>query len=127
MGNFKFSQRSLKNLEGVHPDLVRVVTRALSLSPVDFMVTEGIRTLDRQKELLKSGASQTLNSRHLTGHAIDVAAWVNGAVSWDWVFYEKISKAMFEAAEIENVPIVWGGSWKFRDGPHFELRWKEYP
>lgn len=125
MPDFKFSERSLKNLEGVHPDLVRVVKRALSLSPVDFVVTEGLRTLERQKDLLKTGASKTLNSRHLTGHAVDVAAWVGG-VKWEWVYYEKIARAMFDAAKIENVPITWGGDWKFKDGPHFELNWSAY-
>ena len=121
MVTFRFSKRSLKALEGVHPALVAVAHRALELSPVDFVVTEGLRTLERQKELKAAGASRTLNSRHITGHAIDVAAWV-GEIRWDWPLYAKIADAFKQAASELNVAIVWGGDWKsFRDGPHFEL------
>ena len=73
---FILSRRSLKNLEGVHADLVRVVERALEITSVDFVVTEGLRSVERQEQLVKSGASKTRRSRHLTGHAVDVAAWV---------------------------------------------------
>ena len=118
---FRFSKRSLKALEGVHPALVAVAHRALELSPVDFVVTEGLRTLERQKELKAAGASSTLNSRHLTGHAIDVAAWI-GEIRWDWPLYTQIADAFKQAASELNVAIVWGGDWKtFQDGPHFEL------
>lgn len=121
MKPFRFSKRSLKALEGVHPALVAVAHRALEISPVDFVVTEGLRTLERQKELKAAGASRTLNSRHLTGHAIDVAAWV-GEIRWDWPLYTQIADAFKQAASELNVAIVWGGDWKsLRDGPHFEL------
>ena len=121
MKAFRFSTRSLKALEGVHPALVAVAHRALELSPVDFVVTEGLRTLERQKELKAAGASRTLNSRHITGHAIDVAAWV-GEIRWDWPLYTQIAEAFKQAASELNVAIVWGGDWEsFRDGPHFEL------
>lgn len=124
----KFSQRSEDNLKGVHPDLVRVVRRALSISPVDFGVIEGLRTITRQQELVKAGASQTMRSRHLTGHAVDLAAFVGGAIRWDWPLYHKIADAMKEAARLEGVPLEWGGDWKsFKDGPHFQLPWKQYP
>lgn len=127
MGGFKFSQRSEDSLKGVHPDMVRVARRALQLSEVDFVVTEGLRSKARQAELVKSGASQTMNSRHLTGHAIDVAAWVGG-VSWDFPLYSKIATAFKKASAELGVPIVWGGDWKsFKDGPHFELDRKVYP
>lgn len=125
---FKFSQRSLKNLDGVHPDLVRVAKRALELSEVDFGVIEGLRTPERQRELKAKGASMTLNSRHITGHAIDVAAFVAAELRWDWPLYPKIAKAFKQAASELNVKIVWGGDWrKLKDGPHFELDRSAYP
>lgn len=125
---FNFSSRSLRNLEGVHPDLVAVAHRALQLTEVDFLVTEGLRTREKQIELVRAGASRTTRSRHLTGHAIDVAAWVAGGVRWDWPLYEEISRAFKQAAAELKIPIVWGGDWKtFRDGPHFELSRTEYP
>lgn len=128
MSGFRLSARSRANLKGVHPDLVRVVERALQLSEVDFMITEGLRTRERQSQLVKAGASKTLNSRHLSGHAVDVAAWVGGTVRWDWPLYPKIAKAFKQAAAELKVPITWGGDWKsLRDGPHFELSWKAYP
>lgn len=124
---FKLSQRSLNNLSGVHPDLVAVVKRAIQITEVDFSVIEGIRTKERQAELLKSGATTTMNSRHLTGHAVDLAAYVNG-IRWDWPLYDKIAKAMKSAANELGISIVWGGDWvSFKDGPHFELNRKEYP
>ena len=125
---FRFSSRSLRNLEGVHPDLVAVAHRALQLTEVDFLVTEGLRTMEKQIELVRAGASRTTRSRHLTGHAIDVAAWVAGGVRWDWPLYEELSKAFKQAAAELKVPIVWGGDWKsFKDGPHYELSRTEYP
>jgi peptidoglycan L-alanyl-D-glutamate endopeptidase CwlK len=125
---FKFSQRSLTSLKGVHPDLVKVAHRAIQISEVDFVITEGLRSAERQKQLVKAGASQTQNSRHLTGHALDVAAWVGGTVRWDWPLYGKIAAAFKQAAKELNVPLVWGGDWtRLRDGPHFELNRSKYP
>lgn len=125
---FRLSARSLSRLEGVHSDLVKVVKRAIEITPVDFMVTEGLRTRERQIQLKAAGASQTLNSRHITGHAVDVAAWVSGEVRWDWPLYPKIAAAFKQAAKEVGVPIVWGGDWKsLRDGPHFELDRRVYP
>lgn len=124
---FTFSKRSIKNLTDVHPDLEAVARRALEITEVDFVVIEGRRSLARQKQLVAAGASQTLNSRHLTGHAIDLAAWVGGTIRWDWPLYHKLAKAMKQAAQELQVPIVWGGDWRtFRDGPHFELDRKVY-
>lgn len=128
MSKFKLSTRSKSRLKGVHPDLVRVVELAITLTSVDFAVTEGLRTRERQVQLLKEGRSKTMNSRHITGHAVDLAAWVGGTVSWDFKYYYKIAEAMKEAARKLNVPIVWGGDWTtFKDGPHFELNRKNYP
>ena len=124
---FKLSQRSLDRLRGVHPDLVKVVQKAIELSTIDFMVVEGLRTRDRQAELLKAGASQTMNSRHLTGHAVDLAPIVGGQLRWDFPLFDPIGKAMKEAAAFYSVKIIWGGDWKrFIDKPHFELDRKLY-
>jgi len=125
---FKLSQRSKDRLKGVHPDLVKVVEHAIEITTVDFAVLEGLRTPERQKVLKEAGASQTLNSRHITGHAVDLGAWVDGEVRWDWPLYNQIAKAMKSAAAELNIPIEWGGDWRtFKDGPHFQLPRKEYP
>lgn len=125
---FHLSTLSLNRLSGVHPDLVRVVKRAIEISDVDFTVLEGVRTLDRQKQLVAKGASKTMNSRHLTGHAVDLAPVIDGKVSWDWPLYYQIAKAVKQAAKELGVPIEWGGDWKsFKDGPHWQLPWKAYP
>jgi peptidoglycan L-alanyl-D-glutamate endopeptidase CwlK len=125
--SFRFSARSLRNLQGVHPDLVRVVHRALELTPTDFVVTEGLRTVKRQAELVQAGASRTMNSRHITGHAIDFAPLVAGKVRWDWPLFPPIVKAFKEAATEKGVAIVAGADWvKFRDGPHIELDRRVY-
>ena len=124
---FTLSPRSYKRLEGVHPDLVRVVERAIAITDVDFVVLEGLRTKERQVQLLKAGASRTMNSRHITGHAVDLGAWVGKEVRWDWPLYAKIATAMKQAATELIVPIVWGGDWRtFKDGPHFELDRRKY-
>ena len=125
---YQLGNRSKRRLNKVHPDLVRVVGRAIELTEIDFTVLEGLRTEERQKELFGSGASRTLRSRHLTGHAVDLGAYVGGAVRWDWPLYYKIADAVKKAAEELQAPIEWGGDWTaFKDGPHFQLPWKEYP
>lgn len=125
---FKLGKRSIERLQGVHPDLVRVVERAIDLTPVDFTVLEGLRSPEHQKILVASGASQTLNSRHITGHAVDLGAWVDNQVDWSWPLYHKIANAMKAAANELGISIVCGADWKkFPDGPHFELDRKYYP
>ena len=125
---YELGQRSKDRLVGVHPDLRRVVERAIGESPLDFTVLEGLRTLERQKVLFAKGATKTMNSRHLTGHAVDLAPVIAGQVSWDWPLYDKLALVVFAAAKDEGVAISWGGNWKtFRDGPHFELPWDRYP
>lgn len=125
---YELSKRSKDRLSGVHPDLVRVVEKALSISDLDFTVLEGVRSMAQQERLVKVGASQTLHSRHITGHAVDLGACVAGQVRWDWPLYHKIADAMKKAAAECNVPIEWGGDWvSFKDGPHFQLPHKEYP
>lgn len=126
------SDRSITNLAGVHPDLVRVIKAAADRMPLDcgvsFVVTEGLRTKQRQAELVAAGASRTMNGRHLTGHAVDIAAMVNGTVRWDWPLYTRLAAVVKAEAERLGVPIVWGGDWRtLRDGPHFELPRAQYP
>lgn len=147
--SFKLSKRSLKNLEGVDSRLVDVVNIAITVTEVDFMVIEGLRTRERQAQLVKAGASMTMNSQHLLGRAVDLAAWVGGTVRWDWPLYPKIAEAMRTASRKTGTRLVWGGCWDrslneiegscavavesyvarrrqlelsaFIDGPHFEL------
>lgn len=121
---YKLGERSLKNLEGVHPDLVAVVKRAIEITEQDFTVIEGLRSIERQRELVASGASRTMNSRHLTGHAVDIAPW---PISWDWQRFYPIADAMKQAAEELYIDLEWGGDWKFKDGPHWQLPWSRYP
>lgn len=125
---YKFSKRSLKNLTGVHPDLVKVAELAIKRTPVDFGIIEGLRTAERQKELVAKGASKTLNSRHITGHAIDFACFVGSELRWDWSLYNQVGPVFEECAKELGVPIVWGGRWRsFPDGPHVELDRRTYP
>ena len=120
---FKLSKKSLGKLSEVNPDLQKLVKNAIGLSTIDFGISEGMRTKERQQILYNTGKSQTMNSRHLTGHAVDVYAWKDGAVSWEFEDYETINVAFSQAAKLTNTPYVWGGSWKtFKDGPHFELK-----
>jgi peptidoglycan L-alanyl-D-glutamate endopeptidase CwlK len=132
---FVLGRRSKQRLRGVHPDLVAVVERAITLTPVDFTVLEGLRDEARQRELVAAGASRTMRSRHLTGHAVDLGAWVGGQVSWDWPLYHHIARAMFDAADNLGVAMRWGGNWgerytkqlaDFADGPHYELARRVY-
>lgn len=147
---FKLSQRSLDRLEGVKPDLVKVVKRAIELTKVDFGVIEGLRTEERQKELVAKGASKTMKSKHLDGNAVDLMVYVDGRGCWELNLYDEVADAMRQAAIEEGVPVRWGCAWHidniedydgtmeeamnayidlrrsqgkrpFLDGPHFEL------
>lgn len=123
--SYKLGPKSLMNLKGVHPDLQRVVERAISISESDFTVLEGLRTLERQKTLLAAGKSKTLHSRHITGHAVDITPF---PISWDWKDYPPIEKAMKQAAKDLGIDLEWGGDWKsFPDAPHWQLSHKAYP
>lgn len=131
---FQLSRRSTDRLQGVHPDLVRVVRGAILHSKVDFIVVEGLRTLDRQKELFAAGKSKTMRSRHLTGHAVDLAPLVDLdgdgdlELSWDRNHFFPIVDAMRASAAAAGVLIEWGGDWRdFVDMPHWQLPWSKYP
>lgn len=143
--SFRYSKRSLDNLSRVHGDMRKVSDRALAKSKIDFTVIEGVRTRERQQMLVRTGASKTMNSRHLAhpkdglSRAIDV--WPidpltgklakSGTRADDrrlWELYHQLAPAFKDAAEELGIPIVWGGDWKsFPDGPHFELDRKVYP
>jgi len=153
--SFKLGTKSLNELVGVHPDLVVVVKRAIELTVQDFAVHDGIRTLEEQKRLVANGASQTLDSRHITGHAVDLVPVINGKLRWEWEPIYMIADAVRIAARQFGVPIRWGGAWDvaftgsdespedlvldysarrrqagkkaFIDGPHFELPKDKYP
>ena len=123
-----FPQVSLTRLSKVHPDLQRLMVEARRTAKVPFIITEGLRDLERQKKLKAAGGSQTLNSRHLTGHAVDIAIVVDGQVRWDWPLYDEMAAHIKVTAKKLGIAIQWGGDWKsLRDGPHFELTWKAYP
>jgi peptidoglycan L-alanyl-D-glutamate endopeptidase CwlK len=153
VSRFALSARSKSKLAGVHPDLVRVIERAIELTNVDFGVTEGLRSKERQLELVTAGASKTLNSRHITGHAVDLAAFVGAELRWDFGLYLKLAEAVRAAARELGTQVVWGACWEpindcsnlsdavaeytarkklegghaLIDGPHFELSRRSYP
>jgi peptidoglycan L-alanyl-D-glutamate endopeptidase CwlK len=132
----KLNTASINKLKKVHPDLVKVVHRAVKLikdKSFGFVITCGARTLEEQKKLLKQGATRTLNSRHIPGKdgfskAVDFAVTIDGKVRWDWPLYSRLAVIVKEAARLEGVPVTWGGDWvSFKDGPHFELPKNKYP
>ncbi len=155
MSTFKLGEKSRQELQGVHADLVAVVKRALELTVQDFAVHDGSRTLAEQKKLVAAGASQTLDSRHLDGCAVDLVPVINGKLRWEWEPIYKIADAVRIAAKELNTPLRWGGAWDvafteseahprdlvadysarrkkagkraFLDGPHFELPKAQYP
>lgn len=123
------SLSGLKKLDGVHYDLVKVIKETFENSKTEYLVIEGLRTLERQKELVASGNSKTLNSRHLTGHAVDIAPLTNGKIHWDDkdAFFKMATQIKNTAVGL-GVELNWGGDFKsFFDGPHFELCAKKYP
>lgn len=149
---FVFGKTSKGNLEGVDGRLVRCAGLALmKYTTQDFMVFEGPRTKARQQQLVNQGMSRTMNSKHLTGRAVDLVPIIDGIPKWDWNGCYKIAYAMDQAATELGLAnqIRWGGAWDrtladfggvesaymaeveaykrrhegsdFIDGPHFEL------
>ncbi len=131
VAGFTLSRRDLKRLEPLHPDLVRVVTRAALITWRPFVVLEGLRTLERQKELVAGGKSRTMKSRHLTGHAVDLAPYADDGhtIPWNrWDLFHALAAVMKEAARLEAVVIECGADWvSFPDGPHYQLPRDRYP
>lgn len=127
MAKFKFSERSLRNLD-VHPDLLRVAKRALELTEVDFIVVDGGRTIEEQRHYVRTGKSKTMKSRHLGGFAFDYVAYAGGKATYDLKLMKKVADACKAAAAELGIPIEWGGDWKsFKDTPHIQLSAKRYP
>lgn len=130
---FKLTASDEKKLIGVNPDLVDIIRRAAKVSTRKFRVLEGLRSISRQRQLVRKGASKTMNSRHIRadngfGHAVDIAPIVGGKVSWDWKYYHPLAKVIKQVAKDIDVPIEWGGDWRsFKDGPHWQLPWKTHP
>lgn len=124
---YSFGTKSSERLAQVHPDLQRVFNEAIKNSPLDFSITEGLRTIERQKELFSAGKSQTMRSRHLDGHAVDIGVLVNGALNWDFNNYQLVADHVKSVASKLGITIEWGGDWmSFKDGPHFQLPWSTY-
>jgi len=127
---FSLSKRSRDKLLGVHPDLIRVVQHAITITPVDFSVVEGLRSYWKPLEYFTTGKSKTMNSRHLTGHAADIVPLldekkdgnINAVDRYDQVAIRKLAPFIKKAAKSLGVPIEWGGDWQsFPDGPHWQL------
>jgi len=112
---FKLSKRSHDRLFGVNPKLVAVVNRAIELTTVDFGVTEGLRTVETQEAYVKAGKSQTMDSKHIGGNAVDLVAYINGGVSWELNLYDNIAEAMRTAAIENDLPLRWGAAWNVPD------------
>lgn len=126
--SFDLTARDIERLQGVHPHLKAVVLDAAKSTTVKFIVIEGLRTVERQRELVEAGASRTMDSRHIHGLAVDLGAVVCGKVTWQPKIYTKIADAMLSSAAKLSHPITWGGGWaSFPDLVHFELNRKFYP
>lgn len=121
------SSSKFAKLNGVHPDVIKVVELAATKTTMPFIVVEGLRTLARQQRLVKSGASQTLNSKHLPqaggyGHAVDLAPYFDfdgdgdHELSWHLEHFYPIAEAMRSAAKELGVRIRWGGCWTVLNG-----------
>lgn len=125
--SYKWGNRSRERMQGLHNDLINVLDAVIEVTPIDLTILEGVRSMERQIELLRIGATTTLRSRHLTGHAVDLAPYVDGEVRWDWPLYRQIAPVIKAVADSKGVSIKWGGDWKkFPDGPHWQLSWDDY-
>lgn len=125
---FKFSLRSMENLKAIHPHLQIVAHKALEITPIDFGVISGLRTPEQQHALVNKGKSKTQNSRHLTGHAMDVAVFLGSEITWDVHYYKQLHEIIYLTAQGLNIPLEWGGDWhSFKDYGHYQLPWSLYP
>ena len=124
---YAFGAKSAERLAEVHPDLQKVFNEAIKDSPMDFSITQGLRTKEQQKALFDAGKSQTMNSRHFTGHAVDIAVFRDGEVTWDSKYYIPVIDHIKKIAKSMDIPIVSGGDWvTFKDYPHIELHRSKY-
>jgi len=125
---FIWSERSATNLEGIHPELLKVCNKALQITEQDFTVIEGLRSLERQKQLVRDGFSKTMNSRHLTGHAVDIVPFpIAHRLEYPHEKWVKVAQAMLTAGRQLGVDVEWGyNKWGW-DKPHYQLSWKSYP
>lgn len=129
-----WDQISVERLKGVHPDLRKVADAVLQVAPWPLRVTEGLRTLERQKQLVAMKASKTMNSRHLTGHAIDVVPYVDldrdGKIETEELYNKELFKQLIsiakDCAEKLGIEMTWGYDWGW-DMPHWELNRRYYP
>ena len=120
---FKLSASSRERLQGVHPRLVSIVEAAIKIATVDFGVTCGLRTQEEQAWLYKQRKTMTMESRHLTGHAVDLVAYLNGQVCREGEVYDEVADAMRTAVQAQNTPLRWGGAWQFREDVDTD-RWR---
>lgn len=116
---YKLGTASLKELQGVHPRLILVVTHAIGISTQDFTVYDGARTKREQEEYVRRGTSKTLRSRHLIqkdglGHAVDLVPWINGKARWEWGAIWPIALAVGKAGAELDIHLTWGGVWDRR-------------
>ena len=119
---FFLSERSLNNLKGVNKDLAKVMEIAIVNSPYDFVITEGVRSAERQEEMLRTKKSRVRHSKHQDGFAVDIMAYdENGKGTWEHTYYEAINGHIQEIANLEGVTITWGGTWQMVDAVHFQI------
>lgn len=117
------SQKSLDRMAGVDTRLCAVIGAAAAICPLEFRVTEGLRSKERQAMLYQAGKTKTLNGEHCKGRAVDIAVIIDGKADWTWANYKRVAAAVKAAAAQLQIPVEWGGDWEtFKDGPHFQLR-----
>ena len=112
---YKLSTKSQERLMGLEPELKEIVYEAIKVTKIDFGVIEGLRTEEKQKQLVESGASQTMKSKHLDGRAVDLMAYIGGRGSWELNVYDEIADAMKEASIKVDVAVRWGAAWTVTD------------
>jgi peptidoglycan LD-endopeptidase CwlK len=112
---FVLSKKSWDILNTAKPELVAVVSKAIQITKVDFGVIEGLRTVEKQREYYEAGASKTMNSKHITGDAVDLVAYIGSRPSWELNLYDDIADAIRQVAIDFNVSIRWGGAWNVPD------------
>ena len=136
-----FSERSKRNLQGVHPHLICVLNEAILNTPLDFTIVCGVRTTEQQQALFAQGRTKPGNivtnangvrnkSNHQIktdgmGHAIDFYPYYNGSlhVNAPMYMFEKIARHIQFTAKNLGFRVDWGGDWKrFKDYPHLEMK-----